>query len=120
MKRLTFSALILAVAFLSAIAAAAASTVVVHNNTSICYTIDVKAYRNQGSPISIGRERIESKKQYVFKYAALPKGTYSLFLSGDACYHGTTPTPTHVKDPRPDEVFTIEQPGQSVYIVRKP
>lgn len=120
MKRFAFSALIFAVASMAAIGAARANTVIIQNETSLCYGVHVQLFPSDGPPITIGRLQIDSKKRHLFTYKAPVKGAYSLFVGADPCYHGPIPGSTHAKDPRAEEIFNIVQPGQSVYIVRKP
>jgi hypothetical protein len=115
MKRLSFSVSILAIAWLSSICSAPANTIVLHNDTQMCYIVGIEA---GGKPVA-PRERIEARKRYTFKFEPSAKPA-TLFVFADACAMGLPVQSVHVKDPRVDEVFNMIQPGHSVYIVRKP
>jgi hypothetical protein len=93
-------------------------TVQVINETTRCYSVNVKGFGNDGTLLYIGHERIDAKAQRTFKYSYAGNGL-SLLVSADACYHGPVPGSMHAKDARASERFSIVQPGESVHIVRR-
>lgn len=94
-------------------------TVQVINETTRCYSVDVKGFGSDGALLHIGHARIDTKARQTFNYTYAGK-SLSLLVSADACYHGPVPGSTHAKDARASETFSIVQPGESVHIVRRP